>query len=114
MPQIEEKILSLKVNINSLLIEEKRLTEVLQKSGVQEDLEVIIIELNKQYEHKGKLEEKKRLWDISNAKLEQIEEDLVVINRGIEEKDKLIQERITKFNDFFRKCHLSYMENITY
>ncbi|EJF53331.1 hypothetical protein SapgrDRAFT_1624 [Saprospira grandis DSM 2844] len=101
LPQIEEKILSLKVNINSLLIEEKRLTEVLQKSGVQEDLEVIIIELNKQYEHKGKLEEKKRLWDISNAKLEQIEEDLVVINRGIEEKDKLIQERITKFNDFF-------------
>ena len=59
------------------------------------------MQLNEQFERKGKLEEQKRLWKESQATLNQIDEDLKAINDGISSKDNQIQSRITEFNKYF-------------
>ncbi|MCK0201370.1 DUF2326 domain-containing protein [Ornithobacterium rhinotracheale] len=83
--------------------QEYELTAIIQKSGVAEDLESIITELNRQFERKGNLEEQKRLWEVSNEKLERIEDELNLINNDIISNDDLIKRRVTLFNRYFTK-----------
>ncbi|MCZ8329986.1 MAG: DUF2326 domain-containing protein [Flavobacterium sp.] len=101
LPDIEHQIRKIKSEIISLRREEDRLTIILNKSAITEDFEKIILELNKQFERKGNLEEQKRLWLFSQEKLSQIEESLKKINDGISSKDIQIQSRITEFNKYF-------------
>lgn len=101
LPSIEQTIINSKTLLFKLRKQEESLTEKLKKSGLSEDLEKIVLELNKQFEHKGKLEEQKRLWKSSNEKLERINNDLKSINENIDSKDSLIQNRITEFNKYF-------------
>jgi hypothetical protein len=85
----------------NLRTKEDELSEKLQKSGVTEDLERIVVDLNQQFERKGNLEEQKRLWESSNEKLLRIDKELDSINQGISSKDELIQSRIREFNKYF-------------
>ena len=101
LPELDQSIRRLKNQINSLRVKEDNLTEQLQKSGITEDFEIIITELNRQFERKGNLEEKKRLWVSSNEKLKMIESELDYLNKGILSKDKIIQSRIREFNKYF-------------
>ena len=101
LPELTQSIDRLKNEITTLRSKENKLTVALQKSGVAEDLERIVSELNRQFERKGNLEEQKRLWVSSNEKLEQIESELSSINIGISSKDQLIQTRIREFNKYF-------------
>ena len=101
LPDIENQIRKIKSEIISLRREEDRLTIILNKSAITEDFEKIILELNKQFERKGNLEEQKRLWIYSQEKLSQIEQSLKTINDGISSKDIQIQSRITEFNKYF-------------
>lgn len=111
LPEIENHIATLRKQVKVGLKQEEKLTKKLQKAGLEEDLELIITELNKQYERKGKLEEQKRLWKSSNEKLKNIEEELDSINTGINSKDKLIQERLIEFNKYFSEIsHKLYGE----
>ena len=73
----------------------------LNSSAQVDDFEKVILDLNKQFERKGNLEEQKRLWLNSQVKLAQIEDDLRIINEGISSKDNQIQNRITEFNKYF-------------
>jgi hypothetical protein len=91
----------LKNEILILRTKEDELSEKLQKSGVTEDLERIVTDLNKQFERKGNLDEQKRLWESSNEKLKRIDTELDSINQGISSKDELIQSRIREFNKYF-------------
>ncbi|MEO9869658.1 DUF2326 domain-containing protein [Ekhidna sp.] len=101
LPELEQSIKKLRNEILNLRTKEDDLSEKLQKSGVTEDLERIVIDLNKQFERKGNLDEQKRLWESSNEKLSRIDTELISINQGISSKDELIQSRIRDFNKYF-------------
>lgn len=101
LPEIEQQIRKIKLEIISLRKEEDTLTESLNKSALVEDFEKTILDLNKQFERKGNLEEQKRLWLYSLEKLADIDKDLNAINQGISSKDSQIQNRITDFNKYF-------------
>lgn len=103
IPELEGRILSVKLELNKFQSLEVSLTEKLQKSGIAEDLEKIVQDLTKQYERKGNLEEQKRLWVSSNEKIERIDRDLSVINDDISSNDELINNRVTQFNKYFTK-----------
>ncbi len=101
LPEIEQQIRNIKSENILLRNEEDVLTETLNKSALVEDFEKTILELNKQFERKGNLEEQKRLWLYSQEKLAEIEDNLNAINQGISSKDNQIQNRITEFNKYF-------------
>ncbi len=101
LPEIEQQIRKIKSEIIVLRKEEDALTETLNKSALVEDFEKTILDLNKQFERKGNLEEQKRLWLYSQEKLAEIDESLNAINQGISSKDNQIQNRITAFNKYF-------------
>ena len=101
LPELEASINQTKIRLKELQRKESLLTIKIKKSGFTEDLELIVIELNKLSEKKGSLEEQKRLWESSIEKLRNIETELNGINEGITSGDDLIQSRITLFNKYF-------------
>lgn len=112
LPDLEQKLQGLRTDLRRLRNQEYDLTAKIQKSGIAEDLEKIVIELNKQFERKGNLEEQKRLWEVSNEKLERIENELNLINEDIASNDELIKSRVTQFNKYFTKMsEMLYDEN---
>ena len=101
LPELEAKINTAKRVLNERLSQERILTDKLRKTGVLDELQQIITDLNNAYEKKGRLEEQKKLWKNSINKLNEIEKELQKINEEIESKDDLIQQRITEFNKYF-------------
>tara|TARA_R110000744_G_scaffold92650_1_gene179236 strand:- start:221 stop:1921 length:1701 start_codon:yes stop_codon:yes gene_type:complete len=101
LPEIDQKIRKIKSDIIVLRRAEDTLTETLNKSALVEDFEKTILDLNRQFERKGNLEEQKRLWLYSQEKLTGIDDSLNAINEGISSKDTQIQSRITEFNRYF-------------
>ena len=101
LPELEQKINSLKRQISDFLLQEKNLSEKLAKTNVVKELQETVSELNKLYELKGNLSEQKRLWESSTAKLENIQKELKDIDEGIKSNDDLIQERVSEFNKYF-------------
>lgn len=101
LPELEVSISQTKIRLTAFQRKESLLTLKLKKSGFTEDLEIIVVDLNKLSEKKGSLEEQKRLWESSIEKLKNIETELKGINEGITSGDDLIQSRITLFNKYF-------------
>ena len=101
LPMLEKEIIDTKQTISQYLEDEEKLTNSLTKSQVNKEYQKTISELTKLYEQKGTFEEQKRLWDISNKKLQDITEELDSIDEGISDLDTLIQARIAKFNEYF-------------
>ena len=101
LPDLENKINKTRTELRELQKEEKVFSQIIEKSGFTEELEIIIGDLNKLHEKKGSLEEQKRLWESSTDKLRTIENELNNINVGILSKDDVIQNRITLFNRYF-------------
>lgn len=112
LPELDQKLKSLRTDLRNLCNLEYNLTTKIQKSGVTDDLEKIVTELNKQFERKGNLEEQKRLWEASNEKIKRIENELSFINEDITSNDELIKSRVTQFNKYFTKMsEILYDEN---
>ncbi len=103
VPGLESELMAAKKEVAELLAREKKLARVLRKSGVVEELQRIVSELNDAFEKRGALEEQRRLWESTKADLEQIDSELARIDAAITSKDELIQERITEFNKYFSK-----------
>ncbi len=103
IPTLESELVATKREVSELLAQEKKLAQKLKKSGVMEELQRVVSDLNQAFEKKGTLEEQKRLWELSVEKLDAIDKELTKINAGIDSKDDLIQERITEFNKHFSK-----------
>ena len=101
LPQLAKNINENRRSLNFHLIQEKKLSESLRKSGAIDELQLIINDLNSFYEKKGNFEEQKRLWEKSNETLKTIKERLDDINNNIYSKDDLIQKRIEEFNVYF-------------
>ena len=107
LPELEQKTNSLRRQISELLIQEKNLSDRLIKTTVVKELQETVSELNKLYELKGILIEKKRLWKSSISKLEEISTELNGIDAVIKSKDGLIKERVSKFNEYFSEISYS-------
>jgi uncharacterized protein YydD (DUF2326 family) len=112
LPNIENSIKVNKNEIESLIAKEQELDNILRKNGFVEDMEKIIVELNKQHEKKGQFEEQKRMLQESEESLGSITERLSKIDSNINSKDSLIEERITEFNKYFSEIsNKLYEEN---
>ena len=101
LPEIEQQIKQLKSKIDENIQKEKNLSKSIIKSDLNQEYQEIITELTKLYEQKGTFLEQQRMWEDSIERLNKINQELESINKGIENIDELIQERITKFNEFF-------------
>lgn len=101
LPEIEQQIKQLKFKIDENIQKEKKLSKSIIKSDLNQEYQEIITELTKLYEQKGTFLEQQRMWEDSIERLNKINQELEAINKGIENIDELIQERITKFNKFF-------------
>jgi uncharacterized protein YydD (DUF2326 family) len=101
LPDLQKSINKVKSRLLKLRSEESMFTEKLQKTGITEELEKIVVILNTQYERKGKLEEQKRMWEESLNKLNIIDSKLQNINNKITSNDELIKSRVTEFNKYF-------------
>lgn len=101
LPEVESEISQIRSKIQKHLVNEKKLTESLHKSGAIEELQEIIEGLNSLYERKGKFEERGELWKNSVAKMKRINDQLDQVNETIGSKDDLIQKRISEFNEYF-------------
>jgi len=101
LPDLQRTIGKINSEIYNLRIKEKKLTEILRKKGVVDELEEIVKVLNAQYERKGKLEQQKQMWEESNKQLQLVNSDLKTIDDNIDSKDALINSRIAEFNKFF-------------
>lgn len=103
LPDLTISLQTLNDKINRLRDREKELSSTIGSSDYNINYESVLLELNEKYEKKGSLSERKSLWDESNTKLARINIELEDINEGIENKDQLIQDRITLFNQYFSK-----------
>jgi uncharacterized protein YydD (DUF2326 family) len=101
LPSLERQIVETRSKLSDISRLENELAEKLQKKGVTEDLEKIVLELNQQYERKGRFEEQKQFWEDSKKRLDEINKKLDIINGDISSKDELINARITEFNKYF-------------
>lgn len=101
LPDLDRNIAVIKREINLLLAKEKKLTIHLKKKGAADDLQKLIVELNSEYEKKGKNEELKRLWEQTIKNVTEIDHKLSQINENLCSKDELIQQRVAKFNEYF-------------
>lgn len=103
LPRLQHKIVILDNKLRNNLINERKFSEKLKKSGAIDELEEIIQRLNHKYEQKGKYEEQLRQWTKSTKRLNDIEGELRIINEGIASKDKALENRIKEFNKYFSK-----------
>lgn len=90
-------------DLNSLLSEEKRLSEKISKGDTFEELEKVIAELNEKYRMKGE-------YETTIAQISEVEQNIKDLNIKIDEIDNVlfsepfenkVKEQIKKFNRFF-------------
>lgn len=103
LPTLNQNLTNLSAQLQKAIILEKSLSLKISKSGAINELESIIDQLNEKYEQKGMYEEQLRQWQESKNRLTEIDEELDLINKGIESLDSLISKRITSFNSFFSR-----------
>jgi len=101
LPGLEAKIQQTKGRVTDLRAKEKALSLMLMSSGAMEDLEKLILELNLAHEQKGGLEEQEKLWEMTLAKTESIDNEIRQIDAGIQSLEATIQERMSEFNMYF-------------
>ncbi len=101
LPSIETSLIKLRKELSDLVSNERHLNKKLKKSGTHQNFERIVLDLNKDYELKGRLEEKKKTWELSDERLNNYQKRLNNIDLSISDMDDLIQERVRIFNKYF-------------
>lgn len=101
LPDINLEIDALQNLLKRLLAIEAQTAAEINESNTIEDLQSVIKKLNEAYERKGALDEQARLWGSTVKKSKLIDDELKLINDGIESLDDLIQQRIAIFNEYF-------------
>jgi uncharacterized protein YydD (DUF2326 family) len=103
LPNLENIIVSKNATLKDLLVEEKRITNLIAKNDTFEDLEKIINELNNKFKKKGE-------YDNVIQQLNEVDDDLIELNKNLEEIDKELfskdfetelKNRRDKFNNYF-------------
>lgn len=105
LPLIESKINSYNEQLTKLLDDEKEYTALLKKSDTFEDLELIIKELNSEYQKKGEYEAVIVRIEESEKQIKIIENNISDINNEImsEEYQQDVKKQVTEFNKYFEE-----------
>jgi uncharacterized protein YydD (DUF2326 family) len=101
LPELEASLVDHEKVISELLKNEAEISSNLVKSKTIEELEKLIVELNRAYEQKGKLEEQRDQLQKITKGIDTNQEELDGINKGITTKSNLIEKRVEKFNEYF-------------
>ncbi|MBC2056237.1 DUF2326 domain-containing protein [Listeria booriae] len=103
VPKIDGELLRLNQNLNILLAEEKEIKDKLICSDTFKDLEIIIQELNTNYQRKGELEKNISQVKEVEKNIAKLDEDIGSVDEEIfsEEFKKRIYNQIEKFNRYF-------------
>lgn len=98
LPTVDERLKKLDETLKELVKKEGGLSSIFGKgTGLQK----VLLDLNKNYETKGELNELKKLWDKSVKNLDEAQDNLDKINNIILNEDGLIAERVSSFNKYF-------------
>lgn len=105
IPDIDSEISELHSGLKKLLSREEELTTKIAKSDTFKDLEIIIGELNENYQRKGEIENSISQIDEVDNKVSSLEEELDTIDKGVFSGDfqEKIKDKLKKFNMYFSK-----------
>jgi len=103
LPAVEKKLTELSTELQGLLTKEDNLSSMF---AVGTGLQKVLLDLNKNHEARGELNELKKQWDKSVRNLDEAQAQLDVVNKIIVNESSLIAERIGLFNEYFSQ--LSY------
>ncbi|MEL6697388.1 MAG: DUF2326 domain-containing protein, partial [Bacteroidota bacterium] len=103
LPKINEQISSLTSELSSLKEQESEVNNRITASDSFEELEKIILELNKQYQKKGEYENTiSQIQEVENE-IERLEQLLKVIDDELfsDDFENIVKQQINKFNKFY-------------
>lgn len=103
LPELEVRLANAGKELNSLLADEKKVSEKVSKGDTFDELEKVITELNEKYRMKGE-------YESIIAQVSEVEKNIKELNKQIDEIDGVLfsdafegrlKEQIKKFNRFF-------------
>jgi uncharacterized protein YydD (DUF2326 family) len=103
LPTLEKNIEANTINIKKLILEEKKLTDLIAKSETFDDIEKLIVDLNEKFRQKGE-------YESIIQQIEEVEEELKDLQKrldGIDEElftddfEQIIKNQRDKFNKYF-------------
>ena len=103
LPMLAKKIEKLEKELQSLLIQEEELANIVTKSDTYEDLEELISEMNQEYQRKGEYENQIQQIEIVETAISEAEEAIKGIDKDLfsnEFRDQ-VQNSINRFNILF-------------
>ncbi|KAB2490071.1 DUF2326 domain-containing protein [Priestia endophytica] len=103
VPEIESEIAELEKSLKELLSKEEKLTTKIAKSDTFKDLEIIITELNENYQRKGEIENSlSQIKEVDN-KIDLLDKEISEIDEGIfsEKFKEKIKNQLMEFNKYF-------------
>lgn len=98
LPSVDKKLEELRTSLKRLLRDEGTLSPMFGKGTA---LQKVLLDLNKNYETRGELSELKKLWDKSVKNLNEAKANLDKVNDTIVNKNELIAEKVSAFNEYF-------------
>ena len=114
LPEIESELFSYRNELDSILEEEKRITEKIATSDSFDELEKIILDLNKQYQRKGEYENTILQIQEVEDEINRLEEQLKIIEEELFSNDfeRIVKQQVIEFNKFFGQISkVLYNEN---
>lgn len=103
LPMLAKKIEKLEKELQSLLIQEEELANIVTKSDTYEDLEELISEMNQEYQRKGEYENQIQQIEIVETAISEAEEAIKGIDKDLFSnvfRDQ-VQNSINRFNILF-------------
>ncbi|MEB4859755.1 DUF2326 domain-containing protein [Priestia megaterium] len=103
VPEIESEIAKLQNYLKELLSKEEKLATKIAKSDTFKDLEIIITELNENYQRKGEIENSLSQIEEVDKKIALLDEEIRGIDEGIfsEKFKEKIKNQLKEFNKYF-------------
>lgn len=105
LPEINQRISNLKLELNELLVKEKKLAGIIAKSDSFEEFEIVVKELNDKFQQKGEYENLINQISDVEKNISKFEDELAVMDVDLfsEDFEKSLKEKIFIFNKYFMK-----------
>lgn len=103
LPTLEKDLVVKKKGLNSLLLEEKKLTQIIAKTDSWLEFESLIAELNEKYRRKGEYENILQQLKEVDDELGKLNEQLSEIDKDLfsDDFEKIVKRQRDKFNSYF-------------
>lgn len=103
LPAIQNQLNEKKGYINSLLADEKELSQKISKSESFEELEKLIVQLNEKFRQKGEYENIISQLNEVDEEIKRLNHDLRIIEESLfsDAFENRVKEQVKKFNEYF-------------